>query len=241
MKIRKQQTAPAEEAFSLISNQKLISLYAAMLDCRAIDRSPSASHKNGGKNGTDSSILGHEAAAVGAVVDLLSGDTVAIDQWPDSVLKKINPLVSITSDISFASRAVVATKESRSLAILFSSGKRSWQGRWKNALNLAVAKNLPMIFVSLKGHQNSIATIDTQVIPRMPEGYALPSINVDGNDVVAVYRVVAEAIAHARKDHGPTLIQCMAGDAADPLQNMEKYLARKGLISKDLNGVQASR
>jgi pyruvate dehydrogenase E1 component alpha subunit len=83
-----------------------------------------------------------------------------------------------------------------------------------------------------------------------------PRITVDANDVVAVYRVASEAIAHARKGNGPTLIVCKtyrlnehstAGSRKqaatlqmespedhDPILNMEKYLAGKGLFRKQL-------
>jgi TPP-dependent pyruvate/acetoin dehydrogenase alpha subunit len=55
---------------------------------------------------------------------------------------------------------------------------------------------------------------------------------VEGNDAVAVYRVACEAVAHARKGDGPTLIVCQRWQEGDPLQNMENYLDRKGLFSE---------
>jgi pyruvate dehydrogenase E1 component alpha subunit len=59
---------------------------------------------------------------------------------------------------------------------------------------------------------------------------------VDGNDVVAVYRVATESIAHARKGNGPTLIECMIerSKAHDPIRKMERYLKRKGLFSREM-------
>jgi TPP-dependent pyruvate/acetoin dehydrogenase alpha subunit len=65
---------------------------------------------------------------------------------------------------------------------------------------------------------------------------ALPIIPVDSNDAVAVYRVAHEAIAHARRGSGPTLIDCvplrLAGERrqdSDCIARMERYLAAKGL------------
>jgi pyruvate dehydrogenase E1 component alpha subunit len=72
--------------------------------------------------------------------------------------------------------------------------------------------------------------------PPTTESSLLPSISVDGNDVVAVYRVATEAIAHARKGHGPTLIDCQLVNPGDPLQNMKKYLMRKGLVDEKVDG-----
>jgi len=51
--------------------------------------------------------------------------------------------------------------------------------------------------------------------------------------VVAVYRVSTEAIAHARKGNGPTLIECIL-DGSDPILKMEEYLKRKSLFSEGM-------
>ncbi len=64
------------------------------------------------------------------------------------------------------------------------------------------------------------------------KSYGFPAIAVEGNDAVAVYRVACEAIAHARKGDGPTLIECQCWQEGDPLLKMEKYLDRKGLFSE---------
>jgi TPP-dependent pyruvate/acetoin dehydrogenase alpha subunit len=57
-------------------------------------------------------------------------------------------------------------------------------------------------------------------------------IPVDGHDAVAVYRVATEAITHARKGNGATIIECIfdAGGEADALRRMEEYLTRKSLF-----------
>jgi 2-oxoisovalerate dehydrogenase E1 component len=38
--------------------------------------------------------------------------------------------------------------------------------------------------------------------------YGIPGITIDGNDVLEIYRVAAEAVARARSGGGPTLIEC---------------------------------
>jgi hypothetical protein len=60
-----------------------------------------------------------------------------------------------------------------------------------------------------------------------------PVISVDGNDLVAIYRVAQESIARAR-DGGPTLIACVPyiadGMTANPIANTERYLTGKKLF-----------
>jgi TPP-dependent pyruvate/acetoin dehydrogenase alpha subunit len=217
------QIAPMNDGFSLISRQKLLTLYSAMLRCRSI------AEQLGNRVKNVNSVLGHEAAAVGAAIDLLPHDTVVADLWPDAALQAINPTFSIAPSISFASRSTAGDNNGGKITILFSSSRRSWHSSWLKALTLAAGHNLPFLFVSLSGPDALQGNGAAEVLPMRSKSYSLPLIAVDGNDVVAVYRVASEAIAHARKGHGPTLIDCLCPVPGDPLKSMEKYLLGKGL------------
>ncbi|HZT31576.1 MAG TPA: thiamine pyrophosphate-dependent enzyme [Bryobacteraceae bacterium] len=79
-------------------------------------------------------------------------------------------------------------------------------------INLAAAWNLPAVFVC----ENNMyatemafarATRNTDVSTRGP-AYGIPGVQVDGNDVLAVYEVAGQAIARARSGGGPTLVEC---------------------------------
>ncbi len=61
--------------------------------------------------------------------------------------------------------------------------------------------------------------------------FQVPGISVDGNDVVAVYRVAEESVRRAREGHGPTLIDCKVDPARDPLAFMEDYLKKRNMWS----------
>jgi TPP-dependent pyruvate/acetoin dehydrogenase alpha subunit len=222
----KSQISPAEDGFSLIPNRKLLAMYAAMIQCRRMAEGVRGRSKT--ISPTDS-VLGHEAAAVGATIDLLSHDTVAAGLWPDGAVKAINPSVSIASGVSIAARAALASNDGRKVTLLFSSIKPSAQSSWLKALTLAADHDLPILFVALDRPPRSNSPVNCDAIPLKKNGYALPFISVDGNDVVAVYRVASEAITHARKGNGPTLIDCRFSTAGDPLENMQKYLIGKGL------------
>jgi TPP-dependent pyruvate/acetoin dehydrogenase alpha subunit len=223
------QFAPADDGFSLISKQKLLTLYSTMVNCRNLAEDSRSRLKNKRPNGSADSILGHEAAAVGAAIDLLPHDTVAPTLWPDAALKAINSSVSIASHISIAARSSLADKDGRKITLLFSSGQRSSQLSWFKTLTLAADHNLPIVFVSLDRPAKFGRTVGEEALPMKRKGHSFPFVAVDGNDVIAVYRVASEAIAHARKGHGPSLIDCRLSIPGDPLQQMEKYLIGKGL------------
>jgi TPP-dependent pyruvate/acetoin dehydrogenase alpha subunit len=228
----KSELAPAEDGFSLIPNRKLLAMYAAMLQCRRMAENSRGRTKT--KTPADS-ILGHEAAAVGATIDLLPHDTVAPGLWPDGAVKAINPSLSIVSSVAIATRSALANKDDQKVTLLFSSTKPGSQSSWLRALTLAADHNLPILFVALDRQASSDSPGGGEPIPMKRNGYAFPFISVDGNDVAAAYRVASEAVTHARKGNGPTLIDCRLSTPGDPIENMRKYLIGKGLNPGMLN------
>ncbi len=218
-----------DQGFSLISNRKLLALYSAMVACRTMSEE-SRSHTNGRRRPAAAlPLLGHEAAAVGAAIDLAAEDTIAPALWPQAALRAVNPSASIASSFSRAARQALAETDSRKIGLFFSSGQRRAQASWMKALSLAAAHNLPILFVFLNVAAAPATPGDDSAISIKRKGHPLPVINVDGNDVVAVYRVASEAVAHARRGNGPTLIDCRLSIPADPLESMQKYLIGKGL------------
>jgi TPP-dependent pyruvate/acetoin dehydrogenase alpha subunit len=227
-KIRKT-TAPTDDSFALISNQKLLALYAAMVCCRKMSQNGCEEKPKRAKRSL-SRLHGHEAAAVGAAIDLRQDDTVAAPHWPEAVLRTINPSVTVASKVSLASSSNCVSHENHDVTILFADGNQSAQSAWQKTLTRLAAQNLPVLLISLTTSP-SFNLLTAIPKPRIVnKDYELPSIAVDGCDVMAMYRVASEAIVHARKGNGPTLIECFIEKARDPIRDMEQYLMRKGLL-----------
>ncbi len=98
------------------------------------------------------------------------------------------------------------------VAVSFFGDGASNRGTFHEALNMAAAFKLPVIFVcenNLFGisvdsrHVNAAKDIADRAV-----GYNMPGVIVDGNDVEAVYEAAAAAVARARAGEGPTLIEC---------------------------------
>lgn len=98
------------------------------------------------------------------------------------------------------------------VAVSFFGDGASNRGTFHEALNMAAAFKLPVIFVcenNLFGisvdsrHVNAAKDIADRAV-----GYSMPGVIVDGNDVEAVYEAAAAAVARARAGEGPTLIEC---------------------------------
>jgi TPP-dependent pyruvate/acetoin dehydrogenase alpha subunit len=96
------------------------------------------------------------------------------------------------------------------VAIFFSDGAAN-NGVFPESLNMAAIWDLPAIFV-LENNQYAVASpIEemTRVTDLYQRGlaYGVPSSSVDGNDVLAVYERVREAVATCRRGKGPVLIE----------------------------------
>ncbi len=84
------------------------------------------------------------------------------------------------------------------------------EGDTHEAMNLAGVKRAPVVFV-IQNNGWAISTSGTQqtagVLYRRAEGYGFSGVQVDGNDLFAVYEAAREAVARARRGEGPSLIE----------------------------------
>jgi pyruvate dehydrogenase E1 component alpha subunit len=84
-------------------------------------------------------------------------------------------------------------------------------GRFHEGMNMASTWKLPLICYC----ENNIWAESTNIydvtnltnITDRAVAFNIPGVSVDGNDVLAVYKVAAEAVARARKGEGPTFIE----------------------------------
>jgi pyruvate dehydrogenase E1 component alpha subunit len=85
------------------------------------------------------------------------------------------------------------------------------EGSFHESLNLASLWKLPVVYVcenNLYGLTVPLAEhLSIRSVAQRAAAYDMPGLEVDGNDVVAVYQATAEAVARARRGAGPTLIE----------------------------------
>ena len=98
------------------------------------------------------------------------------------------------------------------VAVAFFGDGAANNAAFHEGLNMASIWKLPVLFVC---ENNQFATeVPSSYASGNPNiairgiSYGLPGIEVDGNDVLAVYDVAGEAIRRARSGGGPTLIEC---------------------------------
>ena len=97
------------------------------------------------------------------------------------------------------------------VALSFTGDGASNAGLFHETLNLAALYNAPWVVLvenNLYAYSTPVAeTMKITDIARRADGYGMPGVIVDGNDVEAVYTVTKEAIERARSCGGPTLIE----------------------------------
>lgn len=141
------------------------------------------------------------------------------------------------------------------VAVCFFGDGASKQGTLHESLNLCALWKLPAVYVCENNcYAATTPTTDScpvMDIAELAHGYGCPGVVVDGNDVLAVRAVAAEAVERARRGEGPTLIEaktyrlrphCMVlretrdeGELAewtarDPIARFEALLAEQGLL-----------
>ncbi len=137
-------------------------------------------------------------------------------------------------------------------------------GAFHEALNLAVVWQLPVVFICENNQYmeytpiGSVTAVKRPAADRAP-AYGLAGLEVDGNDVEAVYQVAGTAIGNARDGGGPALVEAVtyrhgghsradpakyrpAGEvrewmALDPLPRYRAVLTARGIDPSMLDAV----
>jgi TPP-dependent pyruvate/acetoin dehydrogenase alpha subunit len=101
------------------------------------------------------------------------------------------------------------------VAVSFTGDGGSNQGTFLEALNLASAWHLPVVFVvENNGYAEATSSAFHQAgidVAKRADGFGMPGVMVDGFDFFAVREAAGEAIGRARSGGGPTLVECKVG------------------------------
>lgn len=123
-----------------------------------------------------------------------------------------NGIVAGGIPIAVGAAKSIALRKTNQVVISFFGDAAINQGAFHEAVNLAAAWKLPVVFVCENNLYGVSTRIDTTVaIDKIEEralGYSIPGTTVDGNDVLAVYEAASSFIKRAREGYGPAFLVC---------------------------------
>ncbi|HEY4744876.1 MAG TPA: pyruvate dehydrogenase (acetyl-transferring) E1 component subunit alpha [Desulfuromonadaceae bacterium] len=129
--------------------------------------------------------------------------------------------VSVGTHIPHAVGAAMAAryrKDPIAVAAYFGDGATS-KGDFHEGLNMAGVFRLPVVFICQNNQWAiSIPLQGQTAVPTLAQkaiAYGFEGVQVDGNDVFAVYSATREALERARSGGGPTFIECLTYRMAD--------------------------
>jgi pyruvate dehydrogenase E1 component alpha subunit/2-oxoisovalerate dehydrogenase E1 component alpha subunit len=153
-------------------------------------------------------------------------------------------------------------RKQRAVSVGFIGDGGTSEPDFHNAMNFAGVWQVPCVMICQNNHWAiSVPTsrqTASQTIAVKGRAYGVPSVRVDGNDVLAVYKVVREAVERARAGGGPTFIESLtyrigahstsddptryrsdeevaAWAARDPLARLRRHLVARGLLDDALD------
>jgi len=159
-------------------------------------------------------------------------------------------------------------KKSKDIAVAYLGDGATSSPDFHAAMNFAGVWKAPVVFVCHNNQWAISVPVEAQTavkeIVRKADGYGVPGVRVDGNDVLAVYRTVKEAADRARAGGGPTFVECvtyrMGGHSSsddptryrdeatveawrkrDPVQRFRRYLEGRGLWSEEKEQAAAAQ
>lgn len=155
--------------------------------------------------------------------------------------------------------AIQYRKHGQVVMVFFGDGATS-EGDFHEAMNFAAVFQAPVVFLCQNNNWAISVPREKQTrsktLAQKAVAYGMPGVQVDGNDILAVYTAAKDAADRARSGQGPTLIECVtyrlslhttADDPTvyrkpeeleewmkrDPIDRFQRYLTEKGLLTEE--------
>ena len=203
----------------------------------------------------------------GKADDPSSGGRQMPAHWGSRKLNIITGSSPIATQVLHAAGIAYSKKykhEDSVVGTWFGEGGTS-EGDWHGAMNFAGIHKLPLVFFC-ENNQYAISVHETKQVAgrvyKRAEGYGMPGVEGDGNDVLETYRLSKEAVDRARAGEGPSLLELRTyrfyshtsddddrtyrsreevdeARKKDPILRFEKYLGEVEIL--DDKGVEEKR
>jgi pyruvate dehydrogenase E1 component alpha subunit len=171
-----------------------------------------------------------------------------------------NGIVGGGIGIATGSAFTAKLEEKGRVSVAFFGDGAANQGVWYETANIAALWKLPLIYICENNQYTEFThwrkVMSGEGLAARAQAIGMPGVEVDGNDVLAVYQATLEAVEKARAGEGPSTIVCHTfrygghhvGDPGtkyrtkeevekwrkkDPITQYEKVLLDLGTLSPD--------
>jgi 2-oxoisovalerate dehydrogenase E1 component alpha subunit len=182
--------------------------------------------------------------------------------WDPFTVNMATPAVIIGAQTLHATGYAMGIQRDKadSVAVAYFGDGATSQGDVNEAMIFAASFNAPVIFFCQNNQWAISEPVGVQTVRPVSDrapGFGIPSIRVDGNDVLAVLAAMRVALERARSGGGATFIEAVTyrmgphttsddpsryedlGEreewaAKDPIQRLERYLDELGLLTDEV-------
>jgi pyruvate dehydrogenase E1 component alpha subunit len=232
----------------LLPRRKLRELHALMLRCRAVER-------------RQKSDAVREALLAATLMQLLPGDLLSAAEG-DAAAGQLAPaakkpgLGSVVGGAAIDARLPQSAAAARGLQAAGSDGlvlalarAGSAEPEWVGALEWAQEAQLPLIVACADATNGARSrsvkqrepALDFESMSRLAKRLKLPILTVDGEDAVAVYRVMQESVLRTRMGGGPAVLWAVMTPprsiatmpaSRQPIARLRSYMAARKISLK---------
>ena len=170
------------------------------------------------------------------------------------MISHLGPQMGIADGIALAN----LLKGEKKVTAVFTGDGATSEGDFHESINVAAVWNLPVIFI-IENNGYGLSTPSNeqfrckQFIDKAI-GYGIEGIQIAGNNILEVYKNISKIVEDIRKNPRPVLVEMMTfrmrgheeasgtkyvpnalfeeWEKKDPLNNLEAYLLRSGIINK---------
>jgi len=170
------------------------------------------------------------------------------------MISHLGPQLSIADGVALAYKL----KKQHKVSLTFTGEGGTSEGDFHEALNVAAVWDLPVIFIIENNGYGLSTPISEQYrcisLVDKAKGYGLEGVQIDGNNILAVYDTVKGVREYCIRNQKPYLIECMTfrmrgheeasgtkyvpqdlfrlWEQKDPIKNYERWLIANGIINE---------
>lgn len=171
------------------------------------------------------------------------------------MISHLGPQLAIADGIALAHKL----RKEQKVSLAFSGDGGTSEGDFHEALNVAAVWGLPVIFLIENNGYGLSTPVNEQFICRQLAdraiGYGMKGITIDGNNILEVYKTIADAREYCIREQKPILVECMTfrmrgheeasgikyvpkelfeeWGKKDPVTNFEHYLVAEDILKQN--------